>query len=102
FRAGHAVIDLADGLRHRHAEGLGLDDRPELALHGLGGLVGDDADAIAERETGLDTADDHVERVGDLVGEGGKALLAAPPEIETRQPEASDEKSPQRNERIAA
>ena len=50
--------------------------RAELGLDRLGGLGGDDLDAIVERQAGLDAADDDVHGVGELVEELVHAALA--------------------------
>ena len=41
----------------------------ELGFDRLGGLVGDDPEAVVERQAGLDAADDDVDGVGEFVEE---------------------------------
>ncbi len=80
-----------DGLGERQAESLGLGDLAELALDRLGGLVGDDLDAVVEGQTRLDAAHDDVDGVGELVDEVEHALLAPAVDEPARQAEETDD-----------
>ena len=64
----HALIELHHRLVHRNAHRHRFHDEAEFAANRLVRLVGDDGDAVAERQAGLDAADDDVDRGGEFVG----------------------------------
>ena len=61
---GNPLSHLVDRFGERQTHRLRFHDHAEFAAHRLGGLVGDDAQAVAERQARLDAAHDDVDRVG--------------------------------------
>ena len=62
---------------------------------GCGRLAGDDPQAFRQRQARLDAAHDHVDGVGELVGELGLAALGEAGEDPARQAQRADEKPQQ-------
>ena len=93
FASGHrdALVELAAGLAERDADRLRLDDRAELALDRLGRVGGDDAQAVEQRQTGLDAAHDDVDGIGKCLQELGLAPLLEELEQPERQAAARRE-----------
>ena len=90
LRHGHAVVHLLQSRRDGDAGRLALDDAGELAAHRLRRFLGDDVDAVVERQARLDAAHDDVDGVRQLVEEGLHALLAAAVDVETGQEGEAD------------
>ena len=67
FRAGHRLDHAQRGFRNGQADLLRFDDAAELGLHRFLRFVGDQPDAVIERQARFDRADDDVERVGEFV-----------------------------------
>ena len=85
FGDRHPLEQLAARLTDRDAERLLLDDVPELRLHRLGRFVGDDTQAVAERQARLHAAHDDVHGVREFVDEALDALVAQIAEQPLRQ-----------------
>ena len=92
---------LCDGLGQRDAERLGFGDDAELGLDRLGSLVGDDADAVVERQPGLHAADDDVHGVGEFVEEFLHAALAEEIDDPARQADQAGERRRRRRHKAA-
>ena len=85
----HALVELADAVAERQPERLRLDDGAELGPHRLLRLVGDDAQAIAERQARAHAAHDDVHGVRQLVEKPVDAALLEVGEDPARQAERS-------------
>jgi hypothetical protein len=83
FRERDTLVELRAGLADRHADRLGVDNCAELALERLGRVGRDDAQAVEERQAGLDAAHDNV----DGIRKGRDEFVLAPLLEETQHPE---------------
>ncbi len=68
-----------------------FDDLAKFAAHRLRRFAGDDAQTIAERQAGLDAADDDVDGVGKFSDEFLHAALRQKAQQPIRQPDAGDD-----------